>query len=318
MKVKTILTLCIFMVSAATLAADEIGEEKNSNEARTPHHELREAVAKIRSFYAPKYNALVDYRLATTGRHMRLGILLGSGWYAGDEAEAGAMIMGVTPGSPAEEAGLRAGDVITSFNGEALVDAADPEETISVKAARRLAELSTDLEDGEEVTLDYIRDGSSQTTSLVAREIDFDPLFVGRLRKDDDGDISKFTFSKPFPGAAIWHLPRGWLDMELVALNRELGEYFGADNGVLVVRAPTKDDTLGLQSGDVILRIGEREVKNPEHAMRILRSYEPEEELTLHIVRRGRSETLTAAVPESPINFDYSWDIEKGWQAEDR
>ena len=103
--------------------------------------------------------------------------------------------------------------------------------------------------------------------------------------------------------------------MELVALNPELGEYFGADNGVLVVRAPKKDDTLGLQSGDVILRIGDREVKSPEHAMRILRSYEPEEELTLHVIRRGRSETLAGTVPKSPIDFDDSWDFKDAWVA---
>ena len=105
--------------------------------------------------------------------------------------------------------------------------------------------------------------------------------------------------------------------MELVSLNPELGEYFGADKGVLVVRAPKRDATLGLQSGDVILRIGEREVKSPEHAMRILRSYEPEEELTLHIVRRGRSEILTCTAPESALNFDDGWDFKKGWQPAD-
>jgi S1-C subfamily serine protease len=105
--------------------------------------------------------------------------------------------------------------------------------------------------------------------------------------------------------------------MELVALNPDLGEYFGADHGVLVVRAPKEDDTLGLQSGDVILGIGDRDIKSPEHAMRILRSYEPEEELLLHIIRRGRSETLTVTVPESTLNFDYSWDLKSGWMSDE-
>ena len=317
MKKNILLALCIVVIGVVPLAAEKIGKEKNSSEARTPHHELREAVEKIRSYYAPKYDALVDYRLATSGRHLRLGILLGGAWFQGEQTEAGARVMAVTPGSPADEAGLRAGDVITSYNGEPLVDEADAGRMDSMKAARKLAELSRDLEEGQEVTLEYVRDGSSHTVSLVAREIDFDPVIVGRIKAEDFGDVSSFTFSKPFPGSAIWHLPKGWLDMELVALNPELGEYFGADSGVLVVRAPTKDDTLGLQSGDVILRIGDREVKSPEHAMRILRSYEPEEELSLHIVRRGRSETLTCTAPESPLNFDYSWDFYKERDPED-
>jgi len=319
MKNYILLAFCIVMAGAAQILAEEIGEQTPANEARTPHHELREAVAKIRSFYAPQYKGVSAYRLAGAGSGMRLGIILGSGpWYVGEQTETGALIMAVTPGGPADEAGLRSGDVVTSFNGEALFEESEDEKTASAQAARRLAELARDLEDGEEVTLEYIRDKTLRRAELVAREIEIDPLIVGQLDKDDLGDVSSFTFAKPFPGTAIWHLPRGWLDMELVALNPELGEYFGADAGVLVVRAPERDDTLGLQSGDVILRIGAREVKSPEHAMRILRSYEPEEELTLHIIRRGRSQTLTASVPESPINFDDSWDFHKRWEPEDR
>ena len=33
--------------------------------------------------------------------------------------------------------------------------------------------------------------------------------------------------------------------------------------------------------------------------MRILRSYNPDEELTIDIIRHGRSETLTGTVPET-------------------
>lgn len=318
MKKNLIVALCIVAAGVAPLAADEIGEEKSSNEARTPHHELREAIAKIRSYYAPKYDALVDYRLAGMGRHLRLGIILGGASISSDQAGPGALVMAVTPGSPADEAGLRAGDVIISFNGEALVDRGEADALISIGAARKLAELSRGLEDGDIVTIEYVRDGKSNRVELVAREIEFNPLIVGQLKQEPFGDVANLALSQAYPGAAIWHLPRGWLDMELVALNPELGEYFGADSGVLVVRAPQKDDTLGLQSGDVILRIGEREVKSPEHAMRILRSYEPDEELILQVVRHGRSETLTGKVPESPLNFDDSWNFENQWKPGDR
>jgi C-terminal processing protease CtpA/Prc len=317
---KNLLTIitCLVMAAAVPIWADEIGDEKKSSEARTPHHDLREAVAKIRSHYAPKYNAFVDYRLAGAGRHMRLGIILGGGWYPGEQAEAGALIMAVTPGSPADEAGLRAGDVITSFNGETLADEAEHEKTASMRAARRLVELSRDLEDGDEIALEYVRDGSSYRVELVAREIEFDPVIVGRLNKEGFGDVSKFAFPRPFLNSGMWYLPSGWLDMELVALNPELGAYFGADGGVLVVRGPEENDSLGLESGDVILRIGDREVRSPEHAMRILRSYEPEEELILHIIRRQRSQTLTGAVPKSPVHFDYQWNSGDYWKPEER
>ena len=51
----------------------------------------------------------------------------------------------------------------------------------SMRAARKLAELSKDLEDGETVTLEYLRDGSEHRVELVAREIELDPVIIGRL-----------------------------------------------------------------------------------------------------------------------------------------
>jgi hypothetical protein len=138
----------------------------------------------------------------------------------------------------------------------------------------------------------------------VAREVRFElPLLKG-LEVDPDFDF-QVAPNVSWRASGPWFLPRGWLDMELVAINPELGEYFGTDTGVLVVRGPAEDEVLGLASGDVILRIGDREVKSPEHAMRILRSYDPDEELTVDIIRRGRSQTLTGTVPESSFNFHY-------------
>ena len=144
----------------------------------------------------------------------------------------------------------------------------------------------------------------------MVREIEFSPRYVQEY-------VNPFGVKprsgRPWVDAASgsWFLPRGWSDMELVALNPELGAYFGADAGVLVVRGPKEDESLGIESGDVILRIGNREVKSPEHAMRILRSYEPEEDLTIDIIRHGRSRTLTGTVPSSSHQFFYKEFLER-------
>ena len=63
------------------------------------------------------------------------------------------------------------------------------------------------------------------------------------------------------------------------------------------MRAP-REDLLGLKSGDVILRIGGRKPSSPSHAARILRSYDPGDELRIDIMRHKRRETVTAIVPE--------------------
>jgi S1-C subfamily serine protease len=249
-----------------------------------------------------------DFRLAGIGGHVRLGIILGGAWIP-EGGAAGAVVIAVTPGSPADEVGLLAGDVITEFNGEDLVGDEDAGSIDSMRASRRLVELSRELEDGDKVLLVYQRDGSTKRVELVARRIDIGPKTVQRLRDQDFRGAFPAYAPENYRWGGTWFLPRAWLDLELVTLNPELGEYFGADGGVLVVRGPTEDDILGLRSGDVILSIGGREVRSPEHAMRILRSYEPEEELTVQIIRHGRSQTLTGTVPDSPIDFDFRWDF---------
>ena len=42
-------------------------------------------------------------------------------------------------------------------------------------------------------------------------------------------------------------------------------------------------------------------MKSPTHAMRILRSYEPEERISIEIMRHGRRETLEGSVPEQRV-----------------
>src|SRR5207244_9109550 len=87
-----------------------------------------------------------------------------------------------------------------------------------------------------------------------------------------------------------------WGELELVSLNPDLGEYVRAKDGVLVVKAPA-DSTLPLQGGQVITSIGGRKPANPSHAMRILRSYEKGESVSIEILRKQKRMTLSWRVP---------------------
>jgi serine protease Do len=69
-------------------------------------------------------------------------------------ADGGALVTGVRDGSPAEKAGLKAGDVITSINGEAVRDA----DRVAAELARA---------HGDEVTIGYLRDRKAETAKVT-------------------------------------------------------------------------------------------------------------------------------------------------------
>jgi S1-C subfamily serine protease len=84
--------------------------------------------------------------------------------------------------------------------------------------------------------------------------------------------------------------------LELVPVTPNLGRYFGAETGMLVVRAPGQPG-LPLEEGDVLLTIGGRTPESPGQAFRILNSYEPGEKVKLGILRNRKRVEVEATVP---------------------
>src|SRR5260370_11007783 len=69
---------------------------------------------------APRASAAPHaFSFVTSENRGRLGVLVNSAANA-DSDKIGARLEGVTPGGPAEKAGLQAGDIITKFNGTPL------------------------------------------------------------------------------------------------------------------------------------------------------------------------------------------------------
>jgi serine protease Do len=74
--------------------------------------------------------------------------------------------------------------------------------------------------------------------------------------------------------------------LELVELNAGLSADFGTEQGVLVTDIE-EASALGLEPGDVVLRVGDREVTSPERLIRILGTYGNDEQVTFRVRRRG-------------------------------
>lgn len=237
-----------------------------------------------------------------------------------DEDARGARVASVLEDGPADEAGLQEGDVITHVQGRSLLEPLEPdvEEAFDLDRSipvQRLLAVARELEPGEEVEVRYLRDGTAHTTTLEARALSGWGSFrwigpegqelsarmrdlgdrmralhlgePGRLRFEMPEGGGEFHFEGPEggPGGVVRIYGSGGL--ELLDLNPELGEYFGATEGVLVTDVD-EDSALGLRPGDVVLAVGDREVSDADHLRRILRSYEPDEPITLRVLRERR------------------------------
>jgi S1-C subfamily serine protease len=86
--------------------------------------------------------------------------------------------------------------------------------------------------------------------------------------------------------------------MELVTMTAALGRYFQTTEGLLVVRAP-EQPAIDIEDGDVILTISGRTPNSPEHAIRILGSFEPGEQVEFELMRDGRREAIEYLVPSA-------------------
>lgn len=282
-------------------------------------------------------------RIAVFGdRRARLGITIRVAEPSDSDAD-GAAVSDVLEGGPADDAGIRAGDVITHLDGRSLAEplSAEQERDLDLDGsvpAQRLLALARELEPGESVEVRYLRDGRPQTTVVEARELseawgvrvptwDRERMVEARERMRDAqermrGDLERlqertrswrfredpegtFFFRGDDPDSGEIHVLRGpgarsffsgsgtAAGLELVEVSPALGAYFDVEDGVLVT-AVSPSSTLGLEPGDVVLAVGEREVRTPDRLRRILSSYADGEEIELRIVRNGEERVLTA------------------------
>ena len=107
------------------------------------------------------------------------------------EAKKGAFISEVMPGSAADKAGLKAGDVITAINGQAISSFAEMRAKIATSGA------------GTEIDLTYLRDGKSNNAKVTLQSDDQTQTRANGLLPALDGAELNNYDEKGMKGVAI-------------------------------------------------------------------------------------------------------------------
>lgn len=223
--------------------------------------------------------------------------------------ESGVEIKAVMPGSPAEEAGLKAEDVILEYQGA------------RVEGAMQLTRMVRETPPGRTVTLAVVHDGETRTAKVkvvehdgeshgrrVRTEINIPPIEI------PDIDVPEI----PMLGGMQSSMRLG---VTVESLTEQLGEFFGVKNGdgVLVrsVKKGSPAESAGLRAGDVILKIDGERISDTADLRSALRERRGKE-FPIAIVRDRREHSLTVSLPkgERPAEESYGplWEkeIEEG------
>jgi C-terminal processing protease CtpA/Prc len=262
---------------------DQASVQRDLERAREELQQAAREVARLSSELTAPIVREVQHQFRYRGQRAMLGFVT-------EDVERGVRVASVTPNGPAAEAGLKVGETVTEIDGARLTDTRSTGTGRESPTELLLAQMAN-VDPGESVKLHVINEAGAERDVTVKPRPMATNVFLNTPAPP--GAPGSFAFSGP---GNFWFTPNPWSQMQLVTLTSGLGSYFGTTKGLLVLRAP-EDATLQLKDGDVILEIGGREPTSPEHAMRILGSFQKGEPLKITIMRNKSKQTLDVKLP---------------------
>lgn len=156
----------------------------------------------------------------------------------------GALVLDVSPKSPAAKAGVQAGDIITHFDGKDIAE------------MRFLPRIVAETKIGKTVDITVWRKNKSLNFKATLEEMDEDD---DKPAADKDG---KETPKKNVPSVSV-------LGLELTGLSKELRKEYGFDDkasGVFVVGVDGASEAAkrGFREGDLLVEVNNEAVATPE------------------------------------------------------
>ena len=252
------------------------------------------------------------------GRGSQLGVMVSD--LDSKSTTAGVKIDEVNADSPAEKAGIKAGDVVVEFDGE------------KVRSARQFTRLVQETPEGRSVSIALMRDGKRQTVNAtpesgrmtwnmngfgpevdramreaeqgmrnfrfeVPREFDFRYDEPNRADRPNDREPRRFEYRVPPNVMPFMNRGRGRLGVSVQSMTRDLEEYFGVKNGGALVSSVTPDSAAskaGIKAGDVIVSVNGRSVSDADDLIKKIEDINGE--ATVVVVRDKKEISLKATI----------------------
>jgi serine protease Do len=170
------------------------------------------------------------------------------------ESSDGALIAAVEPGGPADKAGLKPGDVVLAYNGQAIDD------------PNKLPRLVAETKPGASASLKVWRNGKAEDVKFTAAEL-VPEVKTAKAPQEKSGKPNRL-------GLVVSELPASQL--------RALGIDYG-----LVVEGADASRT-PLRPGDVIVGVGRESFKSVEEFEKLLEAKKQGDTVAL-LVRRGEA-----------------------------
>jgi len=171
---------------------------------------------------------------------------------------SGVYVENVVPGDPADKAGIRSGDIITTVDGQ------------PVTSGRELASLVASIPVGQKTHIVLMRDGQKKTISVkIAKQSDEKVQLASTKSSSDD------------------------LGLHVTDLSSERARQFGLDedeHGVLVVEVDpdSRADKAGVRVGDIIKGINLSNVNGLKEYKTLIERVKKDESINLLVRRRDQ------------------------------
>jgi serine protease Do len=204
----------------------------------------------------------------------------------------GVFVQDVVDDSPAEESGIKAGDVIVKFNDKKVTTASELKGLIKETKPGDSAKISV-LRDGKEIPLTVKMGEAPEVEKRMIKIKEFGPW-----GKCLDKDI---CICAPECGKKC-DKKRAFIGVNIDDMSAGLKEYFGVKSGTLVTEvmeeSPAKK--VGIKAGDVIVGIKTYAVEDASDLLHFMQKFAPGDKVDVKVIRRGETKTFNLELGKAP------------------